>query len=146
MSDINHPDTAARDTAEQIMLAAAKNINSEHILDHLNREETSLGARDRMEFAADVFDWIRSATTEIEFPPVCSAQVFYMQDNRMFGPAGWTWCRVIGGDPRDYTPELPHCTDQADAVAKATAWLSRQKRADPAFPAPVVKARVEESA
>ena len=146
MPDIHKPDRTARDIAEQIMLARAKNPTSHDVRHHLIEEGVDLQGRDRLEFAADVLNWIASAESSVRFPPICAAEVFYLADNRIFGKDGWTWCRVIGGDPRDNAEDLPHCADQADAVAKATAWLGHQVRVDPAFPAPVVEARIEDSA
>ena len=57
--------------------------------------------------------------------------VWLMEDNRIFGADGWTWCKVIDGDPDDYTGDLPRCADEADARAKAAAWLASVTAADP---------------
>lgn len=56
-------------------------------------------------------------------PPVYDVIVWLMEDNHWFGKDGWTWCKVIDGDPDDYTPDLPRCADEADARAKAQEWL-----------------------
>lgn len=57
--------------------------------------------------------------------------VWLMEDNRIFGADGWTWCKVIDGDPDDYTGDLPRCADEADARAKAAAWLASVTAAVP---------------
>jgi hypothetical protein len=57
--------------------------------------------------------------------------VWLMEDNHWFGADGWTWCKVIDGDPDDYTGDLPRCADEADARAKAAAWLASVTAAEP---------------
>lgn len=61
-----------------------------------------------------------------------AVDVFYMDNNHWFGPDGWTWCPVIDGEPHDNTSDLPHCADEADARAKADAWLASKQATAPA--------------
>jgi hypothetical protein len=144
MSDIHHPDTTARDTAEHLMRAALGSIDITAAVHHLTKTAGLHKATDRgaltaaVKDADDILDWIHSAGADFRFPAIYAAQVFYLEGNHWFGDDGWTWCKVVDGVSCGNATNLPHCADQAGAVAQATAWLAEQTRVDPAFPAPVV--------
>ena len=127
------PESRIRELAEHVATVRAVNAvrnpqgpGLRTLLSGLADDITMLNVRDFDDLCDRVAALSVTAEVAVALPkaaPVYDVAVFYMENNHWFGDDGWTWCKVIDGDPQDYTPELPHCADEADARAKAQAWL-----------------------
>lgn len=109
---------AALDEARAIASALAKSCivggeNHDDLLTYLRL----WGAPD----VTQLPDWLAAAAQH-----TYDVEVFHLEENVYFG-TGWTWCPLIDGNTHDYSPELPHCADEADARAKAAAWLASRR-------------------
>ncbi len=117
----DHPATHAAE-----LLAEVKRLNGE-----------LANAQERLQWlaaleAAGVDNWqgydvAREISREADEPQqhTYAVEVFHLENNPHFG-TGWTWSKVIDGIEDDFVPDLPHCADEADARAKAAAWLAEE--------------------
>lgn len=127
------PESRVRELAEHVAFTRANNAvrnpqgpGLRSLLSGLSDDIRTLDPDDFDDLCDRVAALSVTAGVTVRLPkpaPEYDVAVFYMENNHWFGDDGWTWCQVIDGDARDYTPELPHCTDEADARAKAQAWL-----------------------
>lgn len=122
MTDTDSPDCAekelhiARGIARALAKAATLN-GDDHaaIIKHIRDWEN-------IEFAhAKLPEWLAPAARH-----TYGIDVFFLAGNSHFQPEGRTWCPIIDGDPDDRVFDLPHCSGEDDARAKAHAWLAQR--------------------